>query len=147
MRAAALVLCALAAPLAAAADAVQDVTAATQAWVAAYNSHDPQLILAQYDPAAVFWGTGAATLRDDPAEILDYFQSLLKRPHARVAVEEQRVRVYGDLAINTGTYVFTDVTDGKSVTRPSRFSFTYLMRDGAWRIVDHHSSRVPAANP
>jgi hypothetical protein len=56
------------------------------------------------------------------------------------------VREFGDIAINTGFYTFSEVVGGDRVERPSRFSFTYRLRDGEWLIVDHHSSRVPAAN-
>jgi hypothetical protein len=59
---------------------------------------------------------------------------------------EQRIRVYGDLAINTGTYTFIGPARdaaGKPISRPARFSFVYRNRDGRWLIVDHHSSAVP----
>jgi hypothetical protein len=52
--------------------------------------------------------------------------------------------VYGEMAINTGSYTFSNVRDGQPVTRPARFSFTYRQRDGRWMIVDHHSSDVPS---
>lgn len=127
-----------------AATAAEDVAAATQAWAEAYNSHDPERVLALYDPEAVFWGTVSPTLRDTPAKIRDYFKGMPERPLARVTIGEHRIRVFGDIAINTGYYTFSNVRDGQTETNPSRFSFTYRRRDGAWWIVDHHSSRVPA---
>jgi uncharacterized protein (TIGR02246 family) len=130
-------------PCVAGADAADDVLAATEAWAAAYNSHDPDRVLARYDEQAVFWGTGSPTLRDTPAEIREYFSSLSNRPNAHTSIGEHRVRVFGDLAINTGLYTFTDQANGTPVSRPARFSFTYRLRDGEWLIVDHHSSRVP----
>jgi uncharacterized protein (TIGR02246 family) len=137
----------LAVPGVAWADAAEDVAAATRAWAAAYNSHDPQQILVRYAADAVFWGTGSETLRYSRAAILDYFRNMPNRPNARVSIGDHRVRVYGDIAINTGLYTFTDVVDDASVTRPARFSFTYRLHNGEWLIVDHHSSRVPAASP
>jgi len=130
-------------PSSAPADTTDDVGAATEAWAAAYNSHDPERILARYDTDAVFWGTTSATLRDTPEEVRDYFRAMPDRPNAHVNIGDHRVRVYGDIANNTGFYTFTDVVDGKPVVRQSRFSFTYRLRDGVWMIVDHHSSRVP----
>jgi len=53
--------------------------------------------------------------------------------------------VYGDMAINTGSYTFSQVDDGKEVLRPARFSFVYRKTGGKWLIVDHHSSAVPEA--
>jgi uncharacterized protein (TIGR02246 family) len=121
-----------------------DVAAATQAWAAAYDGRDPAQVLALYAPDAVLWGTVSPILRDTPALIRDYFKSMPERPHARVTIGEHRVRVFGNIAINTGYYTFTNVrADGTTETNPSRFSFTYRLRDGKWWIVDHHSSRVP----
>jgi uncharacterized protein (TIGR02246 family) len=123
----------------------EDVAAATQAWIDAMGSHDPERVVALYDPEAVLWGTRSPTLRDNPATVRDYFNILKTVPPSYTAVlGEQRIRVYGDIAINTGTYTFSEVRDGKAISRPARFSFVYRNRDGRWLIVDHHSSAVPA---
>lgn len=130
----------------AAADASSGAAVATAAWAAAYNSHDPTRVLAQYADDAVLWGTRSETLRATRAEIGAYFASLATRPNAHVTIGEHRVRELGDVAISTGYYTFTDVVNGERVERPSRFSFTFRNRGGEWLIVDHHSSRVPSTN-
>lgn len=123
----------------------EDIAAATQAWIAAMTSHDPDRVLALYDPDAVLWGTRSPMLRDTPATVRDYFNILRTVPPTYKAVlGEQRIRVYGDTAINTGTYTFSEVRDGKEIVRPARFSFVYRNSGGRWLIVDHHSSAVPA---
>jgi uncharacterized protein (TIGR02246 family) len=122
-----------------------DVATATQAWIAGMTSHDVERVVALYDSEAVLWGTRSPTLRDTPATVREYFNILRTVPPSYKAVlGEQRIRVYGDIAINTGTYTFSEVRDGKEITRPARFSFVYRNRDGRWLIVDHHSSAVPA---
>ena len=72
----------------------------------------------------------------------DYFIPI--GPDARVLIGKQKPRVFGDIAVNTGFYTFTDVRDGEKVTFDARFSFVYK-RDAndKWLIVDHHSSSVP----
>jgi uncharacterized protein (TIGR02246 family) len=127
------------------AGAVEDVTAATRAWIDAYNSRDPQKILALYAPDAVFWGTSSPVLRDTPALIGEYFKSAPSQPDAGVELGDVKVRVWGDTAASTGTYTFTDRRDGQTIRRPARFSFVYRLVNGRWMIVDHHSSSVPAA--
>ena len=123
----------------------EDVGAATQAWVDGMNSHNVERVVALYDPEAVLWGTRSPTLRDSPATVRDYFKILQTVPSSyRVVLGEQRIRIYGDMAINTGTYTFSEDREGKAITRPARFSFVYRNRDGRWLIVDHHSSAVPA---
>jgi hypothetical protein len=136
-----LVWAALSTPLCA--QVQQDVEAATEAWAAAYNSHSVGQVLARYHDDAVFWGTVSPTLRDTPAEVEDYFSGLPNRPDAQVQIGEHRVRVFGDTALNTGFYTFTDVANGETVSRPARFSFAYRLVNGEWLIVDHHSSQLP----
>jgi uncharacterized protein (TIGR02246 family) len=134
----------LAAPSLALAEPKDDVGAATQAWIDGMNSHSPERVVALYDAEAVLWGTRSSTLRDTPATVRDYFKILQTVPSSyKVVLGEQRIRVYGDIAINTGTYTLSEDRDGKPIIRPARFSLVYRNRDGRWLIVDHHSSALP----
>ena len=122
---------------------VEGVKAATQSWADAFNSRVLDKILSYYSAKAVFWGTVSPTLRDEPSEVRDYFIPI--GPDARVVLGEQKPRVFGDIAVNTGFYTFSDVIDGEQATSASRFSFVYKRNaNGKWLIVDHHSSAVPA---
>ncbi len=108
----------------------EDVAAATQAWIDAMNSHDPERVVALYDPEAVLWGTISPTLRDNPAAIRDYFKRLSTfPPEFKSLLGEQRIRVFGDFAINTATYSFSSVRDGQPTNLPARFTFVYRNRD------------------
>jgi uncharacterized protein (TIGR02246 family) len=120
----------------------QRVADAASGWVAAYNSRDPARIAAMYEPDAVFWGTTSTTIRTTPAEVLDYFKDAPKRPNARVAITDQHVRIVGDMAFSAGSYTFSNTVDGKTTSDPSRFTLVFRYRDGQWRLVHHHSSRV-----
>jgi uncharacterized protein (TIGR02246 family) len=138
----------LAAPSRGLAAPTDDVGAATQAWVDGMNSHDADRVVALYDAEAVLWGTRSASLRDTPTTVRDYFTILKSVPLSyKVVLGEQRIRIYEGIAINTGTYTFSEERDGKTISRPARFSFVYRIRDGRWLIVDHHSSAVPASTP
>ena len=131
--------------------AKQEVASATRAWIDAMGSHDQERVLALYDPEAVLWGTTSPSIRDNPASIREYFNFLRTAPpYYKGVLGEQRIRVNGDMAINTGTYTFIGPAldaAGKPVSRPARFSFVYRKRDGRWLIVDHHSSAVPLPKP
>src|SRR5215207_5454299 len=106
--------------------------------------NESERVIALYDAEAVLWGTRASTLRDTAATVRDYFKILQTVPSSyKVVLGEQRIRTYGDIAINTGTYTFSEDRDGKPITRPARFSFVYRNLNGRWLIVDHHSSVVP----
>ena len=119
-------------------------SAELQAWVEAFNSRDPRRIVALYAPDAVFWGTTAKAIATTPESIWAYFKDAGQRPWTRVIIDAQHERVYGDIAIVSGAYTFSDVRDGvASNVRPARFTFVFRRDGGRWAIVDHHSSRVP----
>jgi uncharacterized protein (TIGR02246 family) len=120
-----------------------EVAAATSAWVEAFASHDARRIAALYAPDAIFWGTNSPTIRDTPEMIREYFENLKNRPTARIELNEQHIRLYGDIAINSGRYSVHEVKDGQATVRPLRFSFVYRRQEGRWLIVDHHSSVLP----
>ena len=41
-------------------------------------------------------------------------------------------------------YTFSYAKDGETKSIPARYSFTYVKDGNDWKIVDHHSSAVPA---
>ena len=124
--------------------AKSEIAAVTQAWIEGMTRHDIDGVVALYDSEAVLWGTRSPTLRDNPATVRDYFKILSTVPVSYKAIlGEQRIRIYGDIALNTGTYTFSEVRDGKEIVRPARFSFVFRHRNGRWLIIDHHSSAVP----
>jgi uncharacterized protein (TIGR02246 family) len=124
-------------------DAVSaQVVAATAEWISTFNTRDPARISALYAPDAILWGTVSRTIRTKPEEILEYFmESATRRPDLRMDLGEYHVRVYGDIAINSGYYTSRNPVDGQEVVTPMRFTFTYLRQGGRWMIINHHSSR------
>jgi hypothetical protein len=79
----------------------------------------------------------------NPTAIAEYFKDARKRPNARVTFGEQHLRLYGDVAVNSGYYTFSDIRDGKQQSRPARFTMVFRNENRKWLIVAHHSSRVP----
>jgi len=125
-------------------NAKQQIAALTQEWAAGMTAHDINRVTALYDEDAVLWGTRSPTIRTSPDKLREYFGILRSvPPDYKAVIGEQHIRVYGDTAVNSGTYTFSETRDGKPVVRPARFSIVYRYHDGAWHIVDHHSSAVP----
>lgn len=122
---------------------MQQVVAATDEWRAAYDSRDPKRITAQYAPDAALWGTTLKVIATTPSAVAEYFKDAPARPDSRVVFGEQNIRVYGEFALNSGTYTFKGVRDGKPVLLPARYSFAFRKQEGKWLIVDHHSSWLP----
>ncbi len=125
--------------------ATAEVAAATVKWIDTFNTRDPVRISALYAPDAILWGTVSKTIRTTPEEILVYFQeSSTKRPDLRMFLGEYHVRLYGDIATNSGYYTSRNPVDGQEVVIPMRFTFTYRREGDRWVIVNHHSSRFAA---
>ncbi len=123
-------------------DVSAQVAAATAEWIATFNTRDPVRISALYAPDAILWGTVSKTIRTTPEEILEYFKdSSARRPNLRMVLGECHVRLYGDIAINSGYYKSRDPVGGEDVIVPMRFTFTYRKEGDRWMIVNHHSSR------
>jgi uncharacterized protein (TIGR02246 family) len=129
------------------ADDEADVTAAMNRWgeyLAKGSPEEPGEILSLYAEDGVLWGTLSTTRRDDPAAIRDYFvNAYTALPSLTVTFEDPHIRIYGDTAVNTGSYTFSYEKDGQMRTLPARYSFTLVERNGSWLIVDHHSSAMP----
>ncbi|MCC7042646.1 MAG: SgcJ/EcaC family oxidoreductase [Acidobacteria bacterium] len=125
----------------------RDVEAVINQWVAAFASLDGATSAAVYADDARLWGTIAQEPNVGHDAIRAYFDSGRQRAKARhVVIGDHATRVYGTTAVSSGRYDFHSVLhDGTSTVRRARFSMTFVLRDGRWRIVDHHSSEVPAA--
>lgn len=122
------------------------VEAATAAWGNALAACNVDRIVALYDPRAVLWPTTMRTIANSPVAIRKYFEGVCASSTGpKGSVTEQNVRLYGDTAINSGTFTINAMRDGKPTPIPVRFSFTYRQSGGQWLIVDHHSSLMPAA--
>jgi uncharacterized protein (TIGR02246 family) len=121
-----------------------DVATAAASWAQALGQDEPDKVLPLYADDAVLWGTLSPALRADRTALRDYFVTAFKvLPGLKVSFGEQRIRVYGGTAVNTGYYTFSFTKDGEAKTLPARYSFTYVKQGDQWLIVDHHSSAMP----
>jgi uncharacterized protein (TIGR02246 family) len=124
-----------------------DVEAAIEGWgntVADGCTSDPNKIARLYAKDGVLWGTLSQSIRADAAGIQDYFSgACAKLPKLTVAFRDHHIRVYGDTAIDSGTYVFSFEKDGARAELPARYTFVLVKSGGLWQIVDHHSSAMP----
>ena len=129
----------------AAAGPKEDVGAAADKWATVFAENNPDTIMALYANDGVLWGTLSPTVRSDPAALKAYFVSAFQAlPKATVSFGKQLIRVYGETAINTGYYTFSYTKDGETKSISARYSFTYVKDGNDWKIVDHHSSAMPA---
>ena len=126
-------------------DALHEVGAATEQWAHTFNSGDPTAIASLYLDDAVLWGTVAAELLTGQAAIQAYFaRACVPGALPRVLIEQQHVRVIGEVAVNSGAYLFHLIEQGHERPLPARFSMVWRKTPLGWRLADHHSSARPA---
>jgi hypothetical protein len=91
-------------------------------------------VLLLYADDAVLWGTLSPMVRADRAALRDYFVTAYRvLPGLKVTFGDQLIRVYGNVAINTGYYTFSYSKDGEVKALPARYSFTYVNNGGQFR--------------
>ena len=108
-------------------------------WNNALATGDPGQVVTLYERDAILLPTVSNKVRHNHSEIEDYFVNFLsKGPQGKI--DESNVRVFDQLAINSGVYTFT-FKDGATVQ--ARYTFVYRWNDNQWLITEHHSSQMP----
>jgi uncharacterized protein (TIGR02246 family) len=121
----------------------QIIAEAMRDWENAFCSETPESILALYADDACLWGTLSPVQRTDRESVRDYFDQAFIYQNRKVVFNDVYIRCYGDTAVSSGSYTFSFLKEGETLTIPSRFSFAYVRHDGRWLIVEHHSSLMP----
>lgn len=129
-------------------DSKKEVAATTQKWIDTVTSGKPNVVdevVALYAPDALLWATVSEQKRDTPQELRDYFEVFAKLPELKAEGYKPVIRVYDNVAVNSGYYTFTYQGEGdKKKVVPARYTFVYVKgNDGKWMIVEHHSSVIP----
>ncbi len=126
--------------------AKHQVESAFKAWLAAVSTGSPDAVEKLYATDAVLLPTLAPAVHNTPALRHEYFVMFTAKKNLKGNVDESHIRVFGDVAVNSGLYTFTfKNADGETVSVPARYSFVYHKTASGWLIVDHHSSLVPKA--
>ena len=120
-----------------------EIESALNSWCSAVKTRVPENVVEHYAEDGVLWGTVSPVIRPGHELIREYFIHFLSKEDIQGEVTDQNIRVYGDIAINSGSYIFSWKAKGSPVSAEARFSFVYKKDNGKWLIVDHHSSFKP----
>ena len=116
-----------------------EITVLFDQWNSALQTGDPKQVAALYATDAILLPTVSNQVRHNHQEIEDYFVHFLaKGPQGKI--DESNVRIFDDIAINSGVYTFT-FNGGASVQ--ARFTYVYRWDGQRWLIIEHHSSAMP----
>ncbi len=108
-------------------------------WNDALQTLDSQTVTDLYAQDAILLPTVSGKVRHNHEEIKDYFDHFLQL-EPKGTIDEHNVRLFGDVAVNSGIYTF-DLNSGDSVQ--ARYTYVYRKTEGEWKIVEHHSSKMP----
>ena len=121
----------------------EDAYAAVERWESVFNAGEVENILAAYTPDALVLGTLSPSLASKPDDLRTYFGAAAAAKSQVKIGESSAIVLSNEAVVFTGFYEFTRIKEGQTVTLPSRFTFVVEKRNGAWKIVHHHSSLRP----
>ena len=122
---------------------VNDLMQALEDWKEAYNSRDPRRLQQLYAPGALITDDEYAAVPLSGAALPVFFDQMAQRPTARMRWMIGNLKLFGETAVRSGEYEFTEQVGGQAKTRPARYSFAYQRIDGRWLIVLQHSTLTP----
>ncbi|MGQ3054813.1 MAG: DUF4440 domain-containing protein [Roseateles sp.] len=126
-----------------ASNCVNDLMQALEDWKDAYNSRDPRRLQQLYAPGALITDDEYSGVPLDGVALPQFFDQMAQRPTARMRWIIGNLQFFGDTAVRSGEYAFTEEVDGQAKDRPARYSFAYQRLNGRWLIVLQHSTLRP----
>lgn len=123
--------------------AEQEVRKLERAWLDAYEQHDAKAMDAIVaDDFTITFPDGSIQTKQ---QILDSIKAPRKpgSPSLKFYTEDVQARVYGETVILIGRVVTEYLRDGKTVKEQSRYTDTYIRRQGRWQVIASHLSNVP----
>jgi hypothetical protein len=87
------------------------------------------------DDFTITYGDGSVR---DKAQYIEMAKRGTKDPNVSQWTEDSQVRIYGDTAIITGRFLYKN----KETVSQSRYTDTYIKRNGRWQVVASHLSNI-----
>ena len=120
-----------------------DISKQVTAWHEGLIKGDLAGLQAQYASDAVFFPT-FINKANTPDERKAFLNTLIAKKPVATLNPDQRVRIFGDVATCSGTWVFeVNAADGTREKKPVRYLFVFEKRAGQWLIVEQHVSGFP----
>lgn len=125
--------------------AEQEVRKLERRWLDAYEQKDPVAM------DSIVADNFTITFPNGSMETKPQLMAMVRaprrasQPKMRFYTEDVRSRAYGNTVILIGRVVTEYERDGKTVREQSRYTDTYVRRDGRWQVVASHLSNVEEA--
>jgi len=123
-------------------DAEESVRKLERAWLNAYEQNDAKAMdmIVGSDFLITFPNGGMQT----KPQLMDSIRAPRNtaNPAPKFYTEDVNARVYGDTVVLTGRVIAVYEREGKTSKEESRYTDTYVLRDGRWQVVASHLSNV-----
>lgn len=112
-------------------------------WHVGLKKADLKGLESQYASDAVFFPTFINAART-ANERESFLQTLIAKKPEVVFNNVRRIRVFGNVATCSGTWIFeVNSTEGSREKKPVRYLFVFEKREGKWLIIEQHVSAFP----
>ncbi|MGL5873437.1 MAG: SgcJ/EcaC family oxidoreductase [Xenococcaceae cyanobacterium] len=111
-------------------------------WNNSLQTHQPEKVAKNYADDGILLPTVSDRVRHNHAEIEEYFEHFLAL-NPTGAINEQNIRIFCDIAVNSGIYTFKVVKQEQPSQVRARYTFVYRKIGDRWKIIEHHSSAMP----
>ena len=118
----------------------QEVRKLERAWLDAYEKRDVEAM------NAIVGDDFTITFADGSMQTKPQIIESLRRPRgssSKFVTEGVQSRVYGDTVILIGLVISEWKQNDKPITNRSRYTDTYVKRNGKWQVVASHLSNAP----
>ncbi len=122
-------------------DAQEQVLDAERRWNATYLAGDVEAFAALIAPDFAYVSERGRFDRPTYVENLRSGVVEIRRLESR----DQRVRLYGDVAVVTGLAVLEATLEGRDISGDDDYTRVWVHRDGRWLAVSQHASVRPPA--
>ena len=110
-------------------------------WVEKIRTNDANQIIELYHDDGLLLGTFSDIESHGKELILNYFKNLMRSKIDIEIISENEHKI-DSVIVNSGFYNF--IVNGEKIK--ARFSFVFVNIRGTWKILSHHSSKLPKSN-
>lgn len=111
-------------------------------WTKFVTEKNIDKVLDLYSEQAILHPTFSTIMHTTNEERRIYFLNLFLSDGLSVFVESYNIRIYENVAVNSGFYTFKYLENNIPKESQARFSFVYVKKNNQWSIIEHHSSKL-----
>ena len=127
----------------------QEVRQLERAWLEAYEQSDTDAMeRIKTNDFTITYPNGGMHNKQQVIAMTKQIRSTSQpQTKMRIYTEDVKSRVYGDTVILTGKVIVETERGGKQMKEISRYTDTYIKKDGRWQVAASHLSNIEERKP